>query len=416
MGADRMRNQMKDQMRNLIYFLIFSTFVISGCEQDPMKNQPDYVKNAVPGVQKPAVEKPAALKPEEMMIRIIEDGPYKFVEEVETKLTFEAKVLRGKFNSGLTFINAAEFPGATFDEATGVFTWKPPRGSTEGKVGITKEVLLEMWADDDESDSISYSRQKPFTITIERAESIPEIISIDNLKNGDNVRENQSRNFTVTVKDLDARDMEGMKPQLFIASSIYTSRNMAEYITIVGQPERDRNNPNNWKFFLQINLKEVDDFTDSKTAADFQLFVMSRFGIRSVTKPLSVFVLNDIQQATTTLNSNVIQIKEGVEFEYSFSIFEPRFSGLISANWDQAALDNIPGAKTLSCVRSTNKTILDCRLKWLVPVGTVPADKDSLEYRFAINSQVQSSVIGDEAYVKKQTHNLTFKMIKGLQP
>ena len=93
--------------------------------------------------------------------------------------------------------NLPDFPGATFDRATGLFEWTPPLNFVTNE--MSRQVTLTVFMQTMKGPRLSL--RKSFNVFVTRVESDPEIVAVEAIPLS---REGEIKNFHVTVKDPDS--------------------------------------------------------------------------------------------------------------------------------------------------------------------------------------------------------------------
>src|SRR5688572_28256023 len=117
------------------WFVVFSAgLILAGCG-DWRQNPLDRKKGDF-GAGKPVptpIDKAKALPSEAVQIYIPDFQS--FEEGVKTEFPITARVFLDDYRAEIVVENLADFPGATFDQNTGVFQWTPPAGFVESEGG-----------------------------------------------------------------------------------------------------------------------------------------------------------------------------------------------------------------------------------------------------------------------------------------
>lgn len=347
-----------------------TALALSACgDQDPLASQPDYIRNATPGFQKPA---PAVANDENMLITS-NLTHFLFTESVEGQVTITGRILLDNYESGLVVDNLMDFAGATFDPATGIFAWTPPRGFVTG-TNSTRTTFVRMRLNGIQTEtSITATKIKDFPVTVSRMERQPTIVKETGfpLKAA---REGDSLRLVIFVKDEDATNVVGQKPRIFVQAPTNEPRvgDLTPYIRVVSEdnPDQDFNDPTQYKFSLNVNLQDVDV---TKNSGDyyFRVTAISRFGKTSATKEYRIAVNTDVQYPI--LSSENFEATVGIDMVQDVLVVDPRQEGRVSV--EVLNPKSLPEGFKFNCTTSTSKRWMSvCRATWSLsaPVIRVP--------------------------------------------
>lgn len=394
-------------------FLILATLpFVFGCgSDDPLANQPEYIRKATPGFQKP--QEPIAS--EETMLISSNQTEFLFTEGVEGQVALTGRVLLDNYKSNLQIDNLADFDGATFDPETGIFTWTPPKNYVTGADSSRRTLLRVRMNAFQASRGVTATRTKDFPVTVARQEKQPTITSESGFPRGP-VREGDTLRITLVVDDPDAVNQPGLKPRIFLQGPANKPRigDLTPYIRVASEndPERDFSNPSLWKFTLNVALTDVDMTKNSGDFA-FRATAVSRYGKISATKEYRISVLTNLLQPLLTSDS--FEVKSGVALVQDVLIFDPRQEGRVEVE----ILDprDIPTGFEIKCAPQPNRVWMNvCRASWAVPATSpnaptpLPNVDPRTEAVVRVRAYNHSTVISDNYSVFKD-YSLKFKVV-----
>ncbi len=385
-------------MKRMNLSLLFSIFLLAGilggalgCTQDPYAKQPDYVRFGTKPNQ--VTPTPAQKVVPEDALRIDAQDFYTFVEETAGEAIVSGRVLLAGVSYAVSIENMADFPGATYDVATGKFSWTPPRMFVTG-VNHMQNMHLDVSLTTSGDTVLKHTRQIP--VYVQRSDGAPQVLNIDDLLTVP-TREGTTRKFTVTVRDPDSLNTADGKPRLMIVSA-GGSNSLASSVSVYqagwgNNPVQDTVDPTKWVFTLILNLNKAD-LTTGIDRFSFSVVVASRFGVNSAPVTASAAVITEIRDPQITWTSPM-DVFAGQENNITFTAFDPKRVGKVSLNWTSRC-DQLPGSAACVCKQDYNSSWLQhCAVKWKLPLD-MPKSKYDIEFD-VLN---QSPVLTDSLFAK----------------
>ena len=390
--------------RSLWAGLLVMSAVLSACNtnfnQDPLANQSG-LNPVPPGGEQRKPNKPV---PSEAL-RIDSDQYFSFKEGVPSDpraITGHLLIPAGEDEAqvgvdfNLAIANIDEFPGATFDQISGKFAWTPPIGTVDR--ATTREMFLDVEMTTTGSTKLFTNKKIPIYIT--RAENDPEVVSVDGLTG--RIREGESRDFTITVKDPDSVDRDGGRPRVLVVASANGKNNAAQMVTTNvngSQPNPSKDPADATKWIFRMRLETTDqEITVSQSTLSFGVIAVSRHGKMSAPKTTDVQFITGLTAPRMSWKE-VIEIPSGQPAVINFTVFDPKFEGRLTASVTRCAG---PGAVCKCVPQSTwNSSSVICTLTWTPPTISWPSSGTFYVDVTAVNS---SPVSSDP---QKQTQNLT---------
>lgn len=342
--------------------LLLIPFLLMACDQDPLKDQPDHIKNATPPDLKP-VEELIFCPPDAM---VLESFPrianFKESQRSEVKLV-------GRAACGQNYeakIEIVELPvNSSFDSATGTFSWEPPEGFVSGS-NYSVEYLLPVTIRVPE---LSISQTKQINLNVFKNDpAIPEITSIDNVVG---VSESGSTYLKVTVRDIDAsiNDLPGIN---FLPAPEAVGRDASAFVKLreysyKTNPYRSTVDPTLWIFDLAIDLRGTE-VTTSETKMAFVVRSVSPFGVSSPDKTVDFMVTTDVSYPKYSIaDASRFSVVEGQRSIVHFQVYSPGGDGQLTVEFTRLP----PQAKAECTDANTAKTVKNCYVDWVPQVGGI---------------------------------------------
>lgn len=386
------------------FLLVPLMLVLASCgSQDPLAKQPEYIKKATPGFDKPAP--PVATK--ENMIISSNATQFFFTEAVEGQTTITGRILLDNYEASMEIDNLEDFEGASFDPATGIFTWTPPRGYVVG-VNSTRTSPLRVRLNGlQRQTNITATRTEDFAVTVSRMESQPTIVKetgfpVEAAREGDSLR------ITIFVKDVDAVNTAGSKPRIFIQSPVNKPSvgDLTPYIRTVSEdnPDQDFSDRTVWKFTLNVALTDADV---TKNTGDFYFRVtaVSRYGKMSAPKEYKVSILTGLEKPV--LSSDNFEVLAGNTMVHDVLIMDPRQEGKVTV--EVLNPQDLPAGFDFKCgSKLASVWMTTCRATWVTKVD--PAQQPVTEAVVKLRTTNRSPISYDNFTVSKD-YNLNFKVV-----
>jgi hypothetical protein len=316
---------------------------LMGCEQDPLKGQPDHIRNAVPpdekdgDLRKGVAPDTMTLVTEPRLVSFVEgeEATIKFVGEVKDPENGIDKTIRYRIDD-LDFI----LPGATFDSKTGELTWTPNANFVSGgKLNQRQTITVHMTAG-------RVQKTKEFPIYIARNLEAPEILSV-RWSGSTTVGESERRTLTVQVRDMDstdARSLDSFPPTLSAVKSVSGRLDASPYLSI-GNANQSGSNPNVWTYTVTLNVD--NDVTKSQDTMRFAFIASSRFGVDSVPRAVDFRVISSPQLPNLTWEGET-KFAKGVRNILQFDVYSDNKEGRALVNMQTSAA-SLPGNAKIGC-------------------------------------------------------------------
>lgn len=404
--------------RMLAMMFIVSAAIGCSVNQDPFEDKSDQIRNGIPPEldKEPPVPKPLASD----ALRIDALDFYTFREEVEGEISISGRVLTAnpQFELSIDSTSWKDFPGAVFDEKTGVFKWTPPRESTGTEYGVPKRLVVRLTAPSPVGGAI-IGTTKAILVYVTRSETDPQILTVGDLVKSP-VREGELRKFTVTVRDPDSIDADGLRPRLVAIPSVRGPSDVSGLVymqdpTVADpNPAQDPLDKKKWIFKMVLDLRvpadmRGRDFTRAQDKFKFGLQVTSRFGRVGYKNDGEVMIWTDVMKPEISWFSP-IEVIAGQENVVQFTVYDPYAEGKLTVNF-HTRLDQWPGSAISKCISSSREGNILCTISWKPLPATTGDFKVDIE---VIN---QSKIPGDIKFQKEVfQRTLKVKTVQGATP
>lgn len=355
--------------KHLVFALaLVGVLALTGCKQDPLADYPPEVRNAKPVEEKPDVD------PIVRDSLFIDTNEFYSVKEGET-LSFEIKgrVLIPNVEFQIEILNLADFKGATFDPASGTFTWNVPLETVKnGPLNEIFQLKILLVTEN------ALVREKTVPIHVLRELSNPVIESVSLMGS---VREGERRQFEVTVRSI----AETTQPSLSVIMNRSGVENGSGYVSLrsdTTNPIRSTADPTLYTFYLELNLFDVN-VTKTSSNLYFGLQAASSFGIVSPVKNVQVKVLNQWVEPRISWDGEIRFTAERENF-FSFTVFDPRDEGRV-----EATINNCAQLGASCDCRTTVRSQATCTIQWK------PSAADVRVYSINVTARNISTASGD---------------------
>ncbi len=333
----------------LFIALIASLFFVSACstEQNPLAGVSDKVNEGKPpGPNKPIEEEP--LSKSNLQI----DAPPQVNAEVDSEVKFKitGRVLAPGMQFVLELDNLEAFPGATFDAATGDFTWTP----TKSSIGTQISALLYL--------NVTISNVvAPGHISTSEVKAIPIVLmnkfvkpTIKSVSGYSEVIGGSAYRFAFALKNRDAANKDDIS---IVGQSCGANvRTLTSYMSLVPSSVKDIGN-GEYTGEVTLDLWNAENLTAGQYC--IALAATTSQGKISDIYKLTVNYLPKVLSAYSTLSKDV-EMVVGDYQKYTFSIYDPSGTGEMTVlNVDDISKD-LPGTTINCAVDSYNKSMVYC--------------------------------------------------------
>lgn len=341
---------------NTFLISLLAAIVFGGCtgfKQDPFQDKIEAIQNAKPPDTKPEPTRP--MSPGAASIIVTNRTVFK--EGKTGSFTLSVKSLLEGYSYKIQVANLDEFKNATFDAATGVFSWTPEQGtitSVDGFQEFTLKTSIVATPISTAVPQVPLVGNDPVTVIVQDNASRPTVKNV-RASMGSPVstffEEGTSRSFVVTIEDFDSVNAAGMMPTLDFKGKL------AEYTT--ASTPRFYATRNEWEFDIRIDLTTAD-LTKSVDTASLIISAQSRSSQLSAPFPKMDFtILMKFGTAASNLPVVGTEIKANVQNSIPFMIYDTNKEAVLNV----LAPMFLPTGAQIICDKSTLPFQL-CYLNW----------------------------------------------------
>lgn len=339
-------------------------------KKDPLRNQPDEVRNAVPGVNK---TENGDLSDKDAVINTENNASFfSFVEGAQGQASFTATILVDGYKPEVVVENLDDFKGATITRngKNFVFTWAPPIGivpTTDPLVMRLVVVLLFKGP----NDKVMRSKQREIPIYVVTNRTASWFVADSNLPTSP-MQEGSSWIFQVAVHSTDPITSSPTAPTLYFLPGVSVGSNSVDISSTlslqgVTQDPRDQSK---WNFRVKIDLSNRFNLTDGAASGIFRLVAVSAAGIATAPRDYSIQLLSALANPVADFDPvrEVISVKVGTKLSKTIWFVDPNKKGSLSV---VASAIN-PADINVQCSTSANQVSAVCLLTWDIPATTLP--------------------------------------------
>ena len=353
-------------MKFLIIGLLAMTSVLTSCgSENPLSGKPRGVQEG----NKPGSSKPVG--DDEQALRVVtQSDDFDFVEENAGKYVIEGQIFIPGATFELRIENLTDFPGATFDKATGIFEWAPPAGFVDTVTDKKMKLNVLMFTNNQ-----TPVRRKPksITVNISSSRAAPEIVSISYDNNPlSRMREGESVDFSIVVRDATGVNMPEGRPTLILGVINANYPYDPEDAGIIGYrnttPEQNPLDKSLWTYRMKVDLRNRE-ITNSSKNISIEVSALSRFKVVSAEESIRLLVYSSLKQPSITW-SGALQFKAGMKNSFTYSVFDPRGEGEVQHKLVTNCAMIHPNLKCGPCSTTNDPTvgtIQVCPITWDIP-------------------------------------------------
>jgi hypothetical protein len=327
------------------------SFLVASCglNQDPLKSLNSKVKDSRPVTKPDQKVDPVASD----ALRIDSESIVTFTEGVAGHFEAHAKVFLSDYTaSDLQIDNASEFPGMTYDAATGILTWTPEVGSVHEDFYTTKMLTLKLSATSINKNMPPLIASKNIQIIVNRTNyNAPKFTSASqDLKS---ISEGMSDEYCFAFSDDDSLDQNGKRPRVEIFQDSASDVNIAGYATVssLDFSSSDRT----WNACIQINLQNAE-LTKDVASSNLNFRIYSRFNKVSPDYHTEIKIYTQLGDVVSTFPDKTV-VKPQVDNHISFLVYDPHFEGNVTLD-----SQSLPAGATVTC--KPQQEMLACDFAW----------------------------------------------------
>lgn len=342
--------------KNNFLISLLAAFVFVGCtgfNQDPFKEKIEAIQNAKPPDTKPEPTRP--MSPGAASIIVTNRTVFK--EGRKGSFNLSVKSLLEGYSYKIVIANIDEFKGATFDSATGEFSWTPSQGtitSTDGFQEFTLNASIVATPVSAAVVQVPLVGNDPVTVIVQDNAQRPTVKNVrfsPGSSSSTYFEEGTVRFLSVTVEDFDSVNAAGMMPVLDFKGRL------AEYTTVLAT--RFLTGTNEWEFDIKIDLSTAD-LTKSVDSASLIVSAQSRSSQLSAPFPkLDFIILMKFGTVASSLSVLGTEVKANVHNRIPFMIYDTNKEAALTI----LAPMFLPPAAQITCDKSTLPFQL-CYLDW----------------------------------------------------
>ncbi len=340
-------------MKTKLIIGLLSVLVFAGCtgfNQDPLKDSADSIKGAVDPSTKPDLIK--ALPPGSYSLVVPEESIVFKVGQTKS-YTLQLRAYVPEYNYNFSIVNLADFPGATFDAASGVFTWNPPSTAISAlKSHDAFDAQVKISAVSKVGGQILESFDKVRFYVETDVTTLPSIKSINfaaAISNPLMFEEGSARDFTITAEDLDGQDVDGMRPTLTFSGKLaaFATVRSTKYVA----------STNKWEFEVRTDLGGAD-VTKNMESAPLSVQVVNRLNKTSVPSKVDFIVLARLGAPLSTFD-NTTTFTVNTPSSVVFTIYDAQGESIPTLS----STSSLPLGAVINCDKST-RIFQQCRFEW----------------------------------------------------
>lgn len=377
-------------MKLLIPILV-GAILLAGCEQDPLKGASDKVRNG----RSPDSGKMEQPKPRDKAFLQI-DAPTRQNGRVGSPIEFKigGRILIPNVQFQLAILNLSEFPGATYNELTGEFSWTPSLSEMGTRPSIDRYLKIIISTVQSPTEPTISSETSEVLISVSQRYFKP-ILNVASAGWNDYMV-GSAYKLDFTVEDLDALETDDINlivrdcPQTSYTDSVAHVVSMDKVVVPEGTSGK-------YKGKVTVDLTYAKNLRKRKYC--FAVSAMSRLGVISDPYKVEMNVAPQVSNTEDTATKAPV-IKTGTVVRYNFSIYDPTNQGVVEIKTIDD-LSTILAGSSVACERdSSMKWQQDCTA--LIDASALTEAKD---YSFKI---VTSNTLNSQTV--QTTHTIKFKV------
>lgn len=378
-------------MKSILIVLVLALTAV-GCSnwnQDPLKDKDGVLGT---GTGKPVeLVQPKPLSTD--AIRILAPDFLRFKENEEAEFSILVRNLLPGYTTQLVIDNMADFPGATFNAATGQFKWRPAAGAILPNE-VEKYGAIKVRVIASQAGSATIFSEKEVQVVVNRIFKIPKMTSIQKLS--PTMREGESLEVKVTIEDMDANPVD---QKTWSNLQIMPTQGQKSISGFMSLKSYRWVNGSNYEAIFTIDLMGAE-VSESMDTLSFDINLISRFYQISDRQTQSINVYTGFTDVKSTWTT-ILEDKLGAVINYQFLIYDPKAELKVSFEGIKNAIPN----STTKCVNATT-AVLSCTFTFDTKVIAFPT-----VLSFAITTKSKNTNMTDAKEVLKD-HNLTVNLVK----
>lgn len=335
-------------------------FLLSGCGQwlqDPLDGKKGDFERAKKVPTKPDLETPL----QSDAVKIILPDFQEFEEGQTTEFPIAARVLLEGYSAEVSIENLSDFPGATYDANTKIFTWTPPEGfvTSIGTNGVTAQLPLIVRAYGYKPESQVLVDEQVRPMSVNRKLNDPLILSAN--MPAPFIREGATMRVPVVIFDKDALPNDRSTWPKLTLTTLAGAKSLSALTSIAREESLGSNR---YQLTIEIDTRDVE-LSDSIDLFKLGMFVTTRFNKISPRQDLSLEVYTSFATPVSTWTETV-QVKETEALVHKFIITDPKLEAVLKME----RVVSKPGGSDLVC-QATARGVLNCTFTWTPSEGQV---------------------------------------------
>jgi hypothetical protein len=372
-----------------ILVTLIAALLFSGCgkwTQDPLAEKKGDFEQAKPVPTKPDLEKPLPSS----SVSVIMPDFQTFTEGEKTEFQITARVLLEGYTAQVSIENMADFPGATYDVNTKIFSWTPPAGfvtsiNENGVIGQLP-LIVRAYGYKPEGQVLVDEQERP--IYVVRQLNDPLILSAN--KPATFLREGTTMRVPVIIFDKDALPNDRSTWPKLTLTTIAGAKSLSALTSIAREESLGSNR---YQLTIEIDARDVE-LSDSIDRFKVGLFATTRFNKFSPQQEIMLEVYTSFATPVSTWTEN-LQAKETEALVYKFIITDPKLEAVLKMD----RVLYLPTGSDLSC-QATARGVLNCTFTW------TPGEGQAGSYNLRVDIQSRNLNTSDST---QQIRTLDFR-------
>lgn len=306
------------------------------------------------------VLKPSPISSDAIMIDSV--AAFGFQTNSTDSIEIGARVFFQGYAKKISIANLADFPGATFDANTGIFTWNPPASIFVGLQKIWKaDMIVRVTATGPNGDT--RYKEKTISITVDKVPTGIRIVRAGLVNPLAPIIEGSSNNFLeAIVEDANATTAQETWPNLVIENGVSTVPSAANFTFV-----KSRVNLANNQYKFTLSIEPDSEVTKNRKAFQLLFRATSPAGVQSSSTVVNLDVTNRLSSVKTSWVEAVV-FYTGQKNSYSFVYYNPKEEGYIqNPNFTKK-----PAGLSISCPGSPSSARA-CSVSWDLTASPISA-------------------------------------------
>lgn len=332
-----------------LWLVLLATVLIVACKQDPLADASESVKrNNPPHSEK--LEVPKAFPKEALQIHApqIVDA----YAGSELKIEIEAQVMVEAAEFSLQVHNLESFPGAQFDAATGIFTWRPEKAFLGGQAYIKIPLKVSLYLAPGPK-HVASREEKEIMVVVFNDFAKPVIQS---LKGPETVIGGKSYSFEFSVFDIEARNKSEVTVHPWDCADNF-HRSASTLSKVKETLRADSQTPGLYHGELVLNLTQAQGLTRNRYCVG--IIAISSQGKMSELSSRSFSVEPAIRRTVMSMDRTpVLELNQTTRFY--FTVYDPSGLGTLELIHKDDISAQLPGSSWSCDTRPWSQFRLQC--------------------------------------------------------